>query len=488
MGAKTGVDNLTYGGTLLFQVDNTYPGGEPRSPGYWKNWNRVTGGGQADNADRNGGYQNGYWLLEDVLNPTIGGGISWDDIQADNITFKITKAAVAVDILDQRDIANEGAVSDGPKNSNDAAYTLAMHLLAAQLNFGAGARTCDAAHDAALAGEQLLDKINFIGTGSYLLNNDKKVKTDYNLALQLANTLAQYNNGLLCSGPAVSFVHPLNAAVVKGSQAITVNVLSTAPVTHVEFFVDGVSIKVDPLAADGWSISWDTNGVADGSHVLKAVATNSLAQTGSADVSVMVDNVPDQPAVTITSPVDGATVSGSSVDIIANVTPATAVGKVEVYVNGVSIGVDADTTNGWSVAWNLAEKADGPYTLHVIATTSSGTITSPSISVNLHNVQAVPITINKLTGSSLWIKPNATWEARATVVLNPSLQGALVTASWGNGTAGTCTTGKDGTCTMVLPGINKKVSSITFKVTNVVLTGTRFDPGVAPTLTVNIPQ
>ena len=47
-GAGTGVDLLSDGGTLLFQVNNTYTneGGEPRTPGYWKNWNRCTGGGR----------------------------------------------------------------------------------------------------------------------------------------------------------------------------------------------------------------------------------------------------------------------------------------------------------------------------------------------------------------------------------------------------------------------------------------------------------
>ena len=46
---------LTPGETLVFEVDNSYPGGEPRTPGYWKNWNACTGGGQYDNAMRNGG-------------------------------------------------------------------------------------------------------------------------------------------------------------------------------------------------------------------------------------------------------------------------------------------------------------------------------------------------------------------------------------------------------------------------------------------------
>ena len=55
------------GGTLAFQVINEFPGGSPRTPGYWKNWNRCTGGGQATNADRNGGREKGYTLLEDIL-------------------------------------------------------------------------------------------------------------------------------------------------------------------------------------------------------------------------------------------------------------------------------------------------------------------------------------------------------------------------------------------------------------------------------------
>ena len=34
------------GGRAFFQVDNTYPGGDPRTPGYWKNWNYGTGEGK----------------------------------------------------------------------------------------------------------------------------------------------------------------------------------------------------------------------------------------------------------------------------------------------------------------------------------------------------------------------------------------------------------------------------------------------------------
>jgi len=177
------------GGMVFFQVDNRYPGGEPRTPGYWKNWNDCTKGGQADTAAQNGGWQEGYWLLEDVLDPNIGGGIVWDDIQTDSLVFNITTCEEAVSILDQRDI------DSGKKSARDAAYNLAMHLLAAQMNFAAGAKTCQEAQDAALAAETLLDEHDFTGTGSYL----RSKHPDYAYALELAEILDQYNNGELCT-------------------------------------------------------------------------------------------------------------------------------------------------------------------------------------------------------------------------------------------------------------------------------------------------
>lgn len=130
---------VTVGGTVHFVVDNIMPGGDTRTPGYWKNWNACTGGGQADNAARNGGYLNGFWLLEDVLDPVVGGGIVWDDIVSDTKLVTIAFCEQAVEILDQRVVNVNGTVGDGKRLASDAARTLAMHLLAAQLNFGAGA-------------------------------------------------------------------------------------------------------------------------------------------------------------------------------------------------------------------------------------------------------------------------------------------------------------------------------------------------------------
>lgn len=187
-GADTTIP-VAVGITIGFQVNNTAPGGSPRTPGYWKNWNSCTGGGQAFNAERNGGWAEGFWLLEDVLDPDIGGGIVWPDVT-------IVSCEQAVEILDQRVVRINGLVGDGKKLASDAARTLAMHLLAAELNLGAGACWTQQVLDAIVAAEQLLDQVDFDGTRASAYLTAKS--SQYGAALALARYLDQYNNGLYC--------------------------------------------------------------------------------------------------------------------------------------------------------------------------------------------------------------------------------------------------------------------------------------------------
>jgi CSLREA domain-containing protein len=194
IGAGTGVA-LTPGTTLHFVVNNAEPGGAPRSNGYWKNWNTCTGGGQAAAATANGGYQEGFWLLEDVLTPGIGGGVTWDDISSDGFVFPITSCPMAVDILDQRKVGKSDEVADGKKQASDPLFSLAAHLLAAQLNFGAGVCRTEEVLDWALEAETLLDEYNFDGDGH---DNLGKKSEDAARAMELATLLDSYNTGMVC--------------------------------------------------------------------------------------------------------------------------------------------------------------------------------------------------------------------------------------------------------------------------------------------------
>jgi hypothetical protein len=200
----TAPDYPPTGATVTFNVENSFPGGAPRTPGYWKNWNRCSGGRQAETADKlNGGLDPsdpdsaGVYLLDDLLPQTIG-------------SFEITSCEVGVLVLDSRSVDKE------KKTANDAAYTLARALLAARLNQDAGACTAfgydflgeygfDGTFEQLLsAADDVLSAVEFDGTGSYLapknLKKDKSLKPLAEEALFLYEIIDDYNNGYVCTG------------------------------------------------------------------------------------------------------------------------------------------------------------------------------------------------------------------------------------------------------------------------------------------------
>ena len=193
--------------------------------------------------------------------------------------------------------------------------------------------------------------------------------------------------GAVDNPPTVSVTNPTDGATVAGTVAVTANASDDHGVAQVEFFVDGASIGVDSDGSDGWSASWDTTTYAEGSHTVSATATDSAAQTANDSVSVTVDNVPDPdnpPTVSITSPSNGATVSGS-VSVTANATDDNGVSQVEFFVDGGSIGVDSDGSDGWSASWDTTAYADGGHTVSATATDSAAQTASDSVNVTVDN-------------------------------------------------------------------------------------------------------
>jgi hypothetical protein len=190
------------GETELFEIDNRFPGGEPRTIGYWKNWNSCTGGGQVQTAIDNCGptsgerLAGGCALLDDVLQPP---GIRIGDLTliADANVFNCDEGTYDAQlILDKRTIDNKER-----KMASDAAYGLAAQLLAAVANDTAGAGVCAAAGQAIVDAQNLLDALNFVGTGDYCKPKGKNggVPAQCGDANELAGILDSYNNGTLCA-------------------------------------------------------------------------------------------------------------------------------------------------------------------------------------------------------------------------------------------------------------------------------------------------
>jgi len=101
--------------------------------------------------------------------------------------------------------------------------------------------------------------------------------------------------------PTLTLTAPASGATVSGTVAVTAAAGDDQGVVRVEFTVDGAGLGADTQGNDGWSVSWDTTRVADGSHTVAATATDTAGQTTSRSVPVTVRNAatPPPPAGTM---------------------------------------------------------------------------------------------------------------------------------------------------------------------------------------------
>ena len=106
---------------------------------------------------------------------------------------------------------------------------------------------------------------------------------------------------------------------------------------------------------------------------------------------------PVSPTVSITAPVNGATVSGTAVAISANCTG----GAAGTTVTGVTYNIDGGANvamsgpNGsesgtWTANWNSTTVANGSHTIAVTATNSGAKTTTQTITVNVSNGSVSP--------------------------------------------------------------------------------------------------
>ena len=183
--------------------------------------------------------------------------------------------------------------------------------------------------------------------------------------------------------PTVDITRPRSLAVLEERATITALATDDVGVRQVEFFVDGTSIGTDTSVAGGWSISWNTRNVNNGRRTVRAVATDTNGQTAADSIVVTVDN--DLfPSVTITSPRDGAVIFGVGIVVVsASASDDENVEQVEFFVDGTSIGVDADGSNGWSATWNPTRATIGSHTIRAVATDNIGQTTTDSNEVTV---------------------------------------------------------------------------------------------------------
>ena len=172
--------------------------------------------------------------------------------------------------------------------------------------------------------------------------------------------------------PSVSLTAPASGVTLSGTVTLSADASDPSSVSRVEFLVDGTPLGTDTLRP--YSFSWDTLTVAGGSHTLTARATDTHGNVGtSTPVIVTVDNA--APAVALTSPASGATLSGV-ISLQAEATDDVGVTRVEFLRDGLVMG--SDTTAPYGMDWDSTTSADANYTLTARAYDATNKVTTSS--------------------------------------------------------------------------------------------------------------
>ena len=139
----------------------------------------------------------------------------------------------------------------------------------------------------------------------------------------------------------------------------------------------------DPITA----INYNGNPISFTTDVIKGVEYALFpALTGNYQASTTpLPPDTEQPTVTLTEPLDGATVSGT-VSISANATDNVMVASVQFQLDGANLG-PADTAAPYTMVWNTTSVANGTYQLRAIAQdTSNNSAISNVVTVTVNNI------------------------------------------------------------------------------------------------------
>ena len=175
--------------------------------------------------------------------------------------------------------------------------------------------------------------------------------------------------------------------------AVTVSDLDTSP--SASMYLSGVLVGTDTgITSNTTRGLWDTalrfgrpgtatrffNGTIDDIRIYNTALTAAEITTlyNMGDTST--------PTVSISSPANGATVSGTAQIVSATASDNVGVVGVQFRLDGANLGAE-DTTSPYSISWDTSTASNGAHTLTAVARDAAGnTQTSTSVSVTVSNV------------------------------------------------------------------------------------------------------
>lgn len=223
--------------------------------------------------------------------------------------------------------------------------------------------------------------------------------------------------------PEASIVTPVEGESVSGNIVVSAVATDNYALDSVAFDVDGVFIG--EIFEWPYELNWDSNSVADGSHVLTAIARDTSGNQATSSVAVTVFTDAEPPTVTIVTPAEGATVVG---DQVVSITAGddVALDSVQVFQGSTLLGTL--TTTPFELTWDTTGSANGPTTVSATATDRSGNTASDTVNVTVENIPNEPPQVAAGIDQSITL-PTDTVLLDGTVT-DDGLPSASLTVSW----------------------------------------------------------
>ncbi len=262
--------------------------------------------------------------------------------------------------------------------------------------------------------------------------------------LNTASTSTDNSVSFDATAPTLSITSPASGATVSGTITVTASASDNVGVVGVQFLLDGLNAAAE-LTGAPYSVPWNTTTSSNGSHTITVVARDAAGnRTTSAGVTVTVSNGPPPdttpPTVSITSPVSGATVSGT-ISVTASASDNVGVAGVQFQLDGVNAGAEL-TAAPYSVPWNTTGSSNGPHTITAVARDAAGNrTTSADVTVTVSNGTAT-VTRFEEANPAISANPASDWMRRGPEIAafsggtasSSDMSGATVTFSF-TGTA-----------------------------------------------------
>lgn len=182
------------------------------------------------------------------------------------------------------------------------------------------------------------------------------------------------------TGPSLSITAPTSGQVVSGSVNLAASASDPSGIASVEFQVDGVSVGLD--FSSPYSVAWDSNTVADGSHTLTVAASDTRGNSTTQTVNFIVSNT--LPTVSITFPVNGTEATGV-VPVSISASSPNGIDHVSIQVDGNPMGT-TDATTPYQVTFDSTQLTNGSHHIEAVAYDIYGaTRISSSVTVFVNN-------------------------------------------------------------------------------------------------------